>query len=253
MKTIIIEDESLAAERVKILLQQIDSDIHVLAVLDSIEESVNWLKNNTWPDFIILDIHLSDGSAFHIFQKLQINIPVIFVTAFDQYAIDAFKVLSVDYLLKPVSAEALSFSINKLKQFHLQQKPSIDYDMLAKFINSDKEIYKTKFLCKIGRKKFFIFSKEVSFFYADNKIVYLVCADGVKYIVDYSMEELQSMLDPKDFFRSNRSTIVNVMYITIIKPYINHRLKIYMKIGSATEEIIVSRERVADFRNWAKN
>lgn len=253
MKTIIIEDESLAAERVKILLGQIDNDIEVLSVLDSIEETVNWLQKNTWPDFIILDIHLSDGSAFHIFEKLQINIPVIFVTAYDQYAIEAFKVLSVDYLLKPITAEALSFSINKLKQFHLQQKPVIDYDMLAKFINSEKEIYKTKFLCRIGRKKFFIFSNEISFFYADNKIVYLVCADGVKYMIDSSIEQLQGLVDPKVFFRVNRSSIVSVMYITMIKPYINHRLKIFLKTGSSTEEILVSRERVADFRKWAKN
>lgn len=252
MKTIIIEDEFLAAERVKILLQQIDAGIEVLSVLDSIEETVNWFKQNPWPDFIILDIHLSDGSAFHIFDQLQINIPVIFTTAFDQYAIDAFKVLSVDYLLKPVTAEALGFSINKLKQFHLQ-RPVIDYNMLAKFINNEKEAYKTKFLCKTGRRKVFVFSNEISFFCADNKIVYLVCADGGKYIIDHSMEELQSLLDPKFFFRLNRSYIVNANFISIIKPYINHRLKIFMKAGSAVGEIIVSRERVPDFRKWAKN
>ena len=252
MKTIIVEDEMLAAERVKILLQQIDRSIEVLCILDSVEETINWFRNNAWPDFIILDIHLSDGSAFYVFEKMQINIPVIFITAFDQYAIDAFKVLSVDYLLKPVTAEALGFSINKLKQFHLQ-RPVIDYNMLAKFINNEKEVYKTKFLCKIGRKKLFVFSNEISFFCADNKIVYLVCADGGKYIIDHSMEELQTLLDPKLFFRLNRSYIVNANFISIIKPYINHRLKIFMKKGSATEEIIVSRERVADFKKWAKN
>ena len=252
MKTMIIEDEFLAAERVKILLHQIDSSIEVLTVLDSIEETVNWFQNNPWPDFIILDIHLADGSAFHIFNKLQITIPVIFITAFDQYAIDAFKVLSVDYLLKPVTADALNFSINKLKQYHLQ-RPAIDYNMLAKFINSGKEQYKSKFLCRSGRKKLFVFSKEISFFYADNKIVYLVGADGFKYIIDHSMEALQSLLDPKCFFRLNRSYIVNAIFIGLIKPYTNHRLKIFMKAGAATEEIIVSRERVPDFKKWAKN
>ena len=252
MKTIIIEDESLAAERVKLLLRQVDENIEVLTVLDSIEETVSWFQKNASPDFIILDIHLSDGSAFHIFEKLEINIPVIFTTAYDKYAIDAFKVLSIDYLLKPVTNEALSFSINKLKQFHLQQKPVVDYDMLAKFINNEKEIYKEKFLCRLGRKKFFIFSKEVSFFYADNKIVYLVCAEGMKYIIDNSIEQLQSMLDPKIFFRVNRSSIVSVMFITMIKPYLNHRLKLFLKTASSTQEIVVSRERVADFRKWAK-
>jgi len=252
MKTIIVEDEILAAERVKVLLQQIDESIEVTYITDSIEETVNWLATNPWPDFLIMDIHLSDGSAFHIFEKVQINIPVIFTTAYDQYAINAFKVLSVDYLLKPVTADALRFSLNKLKQF-LSQRPVIDYNMLAKFINTEKETYKNKFLCKSGRKKFFIFSKEISFFYADNKIVYVVCADGSKHIIDHSIEELQSLLDPKLFFRLNRSYIVNAGFISIIKPYINHRLKIFMKAGPLTEEIIVSRERVADFKKWAKN
>jgi DNA-binding LytR/AlgR family response regulator len=253
MKTIIIEDEQLAAERVKMLLQQIDDAIEVLIVLDSIEESVKWLENNAAPDFLILDIHLSDGSAFNIFQKIQIDIPVIFITAYDQYAISAFKVLSIDYLLKPVAREALCFSINKLKKLRSYEKPVIDYKQLAGFINKESEVYKTKFLCKIGKKSFFIFSKDISFFYADNKIVYLVCADGTKYITDHNVEEFRELLDPQMFFRANRSVIVSAAFIIMIKPYINHRLKIYMKSGTTPEEIIVSRERVADFKKWAKN
>ncbi|MEP6464854.1 MAG: LytTR family DNA-binding domain-containing protein [Parafilimonas sp.] len=253
MKTIIIEDESLAADRVKLLLHQIDPAIEIVTVLDSIEETVKWFQKNIWPDFIILDIHLSDGSAFHIFEKLHINIPVIFITAFDKYAIDAFKVLSVDYLLKPVTIDALDFAINKLKQFHFNQNPAIDYNKLARFINNEKEIYKSKFLCRIGRKKNFIFSKDVSFFCADNKIVYLVSAEGVRYIVNHSIEDLYSLLDPVQFFRANRSDIINVTFIKVIKPYINNRLQIFMAKGSSTEEIIVSRERVSAFRKWAKN
>jgi len=253
MKTIIIEDEQLAAERVKMLLRQIDDGIDVLIVLDSIEESVKWLQNNAAPDFLILDIHLSDGSAFNIFQQVQIDIPVIFITAYDQYAINAFKVLSVDYLLKPVTREALSFSINKLKKMRTYDKPVIDYKQLAGYINTEPAAYKTKFLCKIGKKSFFIFSKDISFFYADDKIIYLVCGDGTKYITDHNVEELQELLDPQMFFRANRSVIVSAAFIVMVKPYINHRLKIYMKTGSTPEEIIVSRERVADFKKWAKN
>ncbi len=253
MTAIIVEDEMLAADRVKLLLHQVDADVEVIKVLDSIEETVHWLQHNTLPDCMIVDIHLSDGSAFHIFEKINIHIPVIFTTAYDKYAIDAFKVLSVDYLLKPVTAEALSFAITKLKQFHLNQKPAIDYDKLAKFISNEKETYKTKFLGSIGRKKFFIFSKEVSFFCAVNKIVYLITAEGVRYTVNNNIEELQSLLNPLEFFRVNRSVIVNVIYIGMIKPYINHRLRIFMKSGASTEEVLVSRKRVADFRKWAKN
>lgn len=253
MNTIIVEDETLAADRIKLLLQQVDASIEVIKVLDSIEETVQWLQMNPLPDFIVADIHLSDGSAFRIFEKINIQIPVIFTTAYDKYAIDAFKILSVDYLLKPVTAETLSFAINKLKQFHLHEKPAIDYNKLAKFISNEKEAYKTKFLCSLGRKKFFIFSKEVSFFCADDKIVYLVSAEGVRYIINSSIEELQSQLDPADFFRANRSDIINVIHISMIKPYINHRLQLFMKAGASAEEILVSRKRVADFRKWAKN
>lgn len=253
MKTIIIEDENLAADRVKFLLKQIDDSIDVVTILDSVESSINWLQKNELPDFVILDINLSDGFAFQIFEKVHIDVPIIFTTAFDEYAIHSFKVLSIDYLLKPVTREALAFAIDKLNRLYfIQNHRSVDYGILAKLINKEKTEYKTRFLCHIGRKKFFIYTKDISYFCADNKIVYIVCEDSSKYIADYSIEELTSLLDPSLFFRANRSTIINSMFISLIKPFINHRLQIFMKNGNQTEEVIISRERVADFRKWSK-
>jgi two-component system, LytTR family, response regulator LytT len=252
MKTIIIEDEVLAADRVKFLLQHIDSSIEVVTVLDSVEASVNWFQQNELPDFIILDINLSDGFAFKIFEKVDLNVPVIFTTAFDEYAIDAFKVLSIDYLLKPVTQNALSFALNKLNQLQAMQKPALDYNKLVQIISGKKTEFKTRFLCHIGRKKFFIYTKDISFFCAENKIVFIICEDGSRYIVDHSIEELTTLLDPETFFRANRSVILNSLFIQLIKPYINHRLQLYMKNGDQSEKIIISRERVADFRKWSK-
>lgn len=252
MKTLIIEDEPLAAKRLQLLLHQCDSTIRVEAMLDSIEETVNWFNNHTPPDFILLDIHLADGSAFEIFQRIKLSTPVIFTTAFDQYAIEAFKVLSIDYLLKPLTVQALQRAIDKLKMLrsHTAQ-PVFDYSELTKFIQQNNYINKSRFLGKVGQKFFFVEAKEISFFNADNKIVYLTGIDGTRYLVDYTLEQLESLLDEKFFFRINRGMIVHAAAITMAKPYINNRLKIFIKNGNKSEEAIISRERVSAFRKWA--
>lgn len=251
MTTIIIEDEKLAAERLQLLLQQCDPGITVLAVMDSVEESIAWLKIKPLPDFILLDIHLADGSAFEIFGQVNIIAPVIFTTAYDQYALDAFKVLSIDYLLKPVTAEALTSSILKLKTLRQASTPAVNYNQLLQLLQQAQQKFKTRFVGKVGQKLFFIDTAEVAYFLADNKIVYLYATDGNRYIIEYTLEALEKMLDPKQFFRVNRSVIVKAMAINQVKPYINSRLKIIFKAGAQTEEAIVSREKVNDFRTWA--
>jgi DNA-binding LytR/AlgR family response regulator len=252
MKTIIIEDEQLAAERLKLLLRQFDTSIQILAVLDSISASVKWLNLNPPPDFILADIHLADGSVFSLFNQVQVTTPVIFTTAFDRYALDAFKVMSIDYLLKPVSLQALSQAINKLKTLQRSTaSPSINYTELSKQLQQINAPYKTRFVGKIGQKIFFIDANDVSSFVADNKIVTLRSKDGSKYLVEHTLEQLESLLNPATFFRLNRSTIINISVVELVKPYINNRLKVMLKNGSKSEEIIVSRERVADFRKWA--
>jgi DNA-binding LytR/AlgR family response regulator len=252
MNTIIIEDEQLAAERLQLLLHQYDSNIHVLNVMDSVEEATAWLNKNQPPDFILLDIHLSDGFGFDILKNTLVSSPVIFTTAYDQYALDAFKVLSIDYLLKPVTAELLAQAIQKLKT--LKQtgtaNTTIDYQQLAQLMTQPSS-YKTRFLGKVGQKFFFIDVANIAYFSADNKIVYLYGSDGNRYIVDHKLENLEQLLDPRKFFRVNRSIIVNVKAIDQVKPYLNSRLKIQLKTGILQEEVIVSRERVTDFKIWA--
>jgi two-component system, LytTR family, response regulator LytT len=255
MTTLIIEDEKLAAERLHILLQQCVPDITVLKTIDTVEETTAWLCSNHCPDFILLDIHLADGSAFDIFRQVRVETPVIFTTAYDQYAMEAFKVLSIDYLLKPVTAEALQSAIQKLR---LLRPPatlqSNNYIQLLQLLQQQGiQQYKKRFVGKVGQKLFFIDAADVAYFVADKKMVTLHTTDGHHYLIDYTLEDLEKTLDPAQFFRINRSIIVKARAIDQVRPYINSRLKIVFKAGQQTEEAIVSRERVNDFKNWANN
>ncbi len=253
MKVLIIEDEPLAAERLQLLLQQCDPFIQVEAVLESIEDTVQWFNAHPPPDFMLLDIHLADGSGFEIFQRVPIRVPVIFTTAFDQYAMEAFRVLSIDYLLKPLSREGLQRALDKLMTLRRSGQPALDYAELAQYLQQSRQGYKTRFMGRIGQKFFFIESRDISYFHADNKIVYLTALDGARYLVDYTLEQLESLLDVHSFFRINRGCIVHAQAVTMAKPYINNRLKIFLKCGTRTEEAVVSRERVSAFRKWAEN
>ncbi|ULQ55322.1 LytTR family DNA-binding domain-containing protein [Flavihumibacter rivuli] len=251
MRTLIVEDEQLATERIKLLLQEVCPEAQIVACTDSIEETAQWLRNQAPPDLILLDIHLADGNAFELFGKVDISSPVIFTTAYDQYAIQAFKVLSIDYLLKPVEKDALYAAIRKLQLLKQSAQQVTDYSPLLEFFQRSKKPYKSRFLGKIGNKSFFIDISDVAYFMADNKIVYLFTHDGLRYIIDHTLEHLETVLDPGQFFRANRSTIVHVSAIEQVKPYINSRLKLTIKSGTGKDELIVSRERVTDFRSWA--
>ena len=251
MKCLIIEDEILAAERLQLILKQYDPSIIHVDTLDSVEESVNWFLKNPAPDFILMDIQLADGSAFEIFKQIKISTPVIFTTAFDQYALEAFKVLSIDYLLKPVTIQALSQAVDKLKILqHGNSSPVADYNQIFQIL-ADTSVYKARFAGRSGSKIHFIETKSISFFEADNKVVFLTQMDGNRYLVDQTLEELETILDPKLFFRINRSIIIHVSSITHVKPFLNSRLKALLKSGVKTEEVIISRERVNEFKKWA--
>ena len=252
MKTLIIEDEKLAAQRLQLLLQQYDPSIELLGILDSVEAALNWFRANEPPDLILLDIQLADGSCFEIFQQARIQTPVIFTTAFDQYALDAFKVMSIDYLLKPVSIESLSKSIDKLKLLQ-RTPPTADYSQMAALFHTPGKEYKSRFIGKVGQKLFFIELKNVLYFSADNKIVYLVSSDGYRYLVEHTLDLFETMLNPKLFFRVNRSAIVYASAIQEVKPYLNSRFKILIKSGIKTEDLIISRERVVEFKKWANS
>lgn len=251
MQTLIIEDEFPAAQRLQFLLKQCDPSIEVKGFFDSVETSVQYLSAHPAPDLILLDIHLADGSAFEIFKKTNVASPIIFTTAYDQYAMDAFQVLSVDYLLKPVTADSLTNALQKLKFFKHSSTALINYNELAHLISQTHQSYKTRFIGKVGSKLFFIHSTDVMYFMADNKIVYLFDREGNRYVIEQRLEQLETMLDPTRFFRVNRSVIVSAFSIRQVKPYLNGRLKIQLTGGKEIPEIVVSRERVSDFKKWA--
>jgi two-component system response regulator LytT len=248
MKVIIVEDEKLATERLQTLLKTYDPSIEIIACLESIEDTVQYLKNHSHPDLLLLDIHLSDGHSFEIFKQVSYNRPIIFTTAYDEYALDAFKMLSIDYILKPVSGEALATALNKFKSMSLSFSAT-DLSRVSQGWKDQR--YKKRFLGKIGQRLFFIDAEEVAFFQADNKIVYLADKEGNRYIIDHTMERLEEQLDPQHFFRLNRKFIVNISAIQQVKPYYNNRLRLSVKGANQQEEMVISRERVADFKIWA--
>ena len=249
MKVLLLEDEKLAAERLRTLLHHYDSGIEVVASLDSIEDTVKYLQTHRPPDLFLMDIHLSDGHCFEIFRQVQIDRPVIFTTAFDQYALEAFKMLSIDYILKPVTQEALAAAINKYRRWTNQAAPA-DYSKLSPATTPS---YKKRFLGKVGQRLFFIDQEQVAYFQADNKIVHLVDHEGHRYVVDHTLERLEQLLDPSEFFRLSRRYIVRIGAIQQVKPYYNNRLKVDLKCGHTDEEgMIISRDRVAEFRQWAE-
>jgi two-component system response regulator LytT len=243
-----VEDEILAAERLKTLLNDYDASIEVMACLESIEETVQYLKQSAHPDVLLLDIHLSDGHSFEIFKQVNYNRPVIFTTAYDQYALEAFKIFSIDYILKPVTQEALAGAINKLKSVSVSFS-TIDFNRVFPELNIQR--YKKRFLGKVGQRLFFINTEDICFFQADNKIVYLVDKEGNRYVVEHTMENLEDQLNPQQFFRLNRSFIVSIDAIQQVKPYYNSRLKLSVKCITHQEDMVVSRDRVAGFKQWA--
>jgi DNA-binding LytR/AlgR family response regulator len=251
MNVLVIEDELLAAERLQLLLKEYDSTIEVMACLDSIEATVEWLQTKPHPDLLLLDIHLSDGASFDIFKQVSYNKPVIFITAYDHYALDAFRLFSIDYILKPVSAKALASAMEKFRRIAGAFSP-VDYRRLTEEVHqSHTDNFKSRFLARVGQRMFFIEKEEIAYFSADNKIVYLVDREGNRYVVDYTLEKLEALLDPKLFFRLNRKIIISSGAIRQVKPYPNSRLKLILRGAPATEEMVVSRERVAEFKAWA--
>ncbi|HMO62447.1 MAG TPA: LytTR family DNA-binding domain-containing protein [Ferruginibacter sp.] len=253
MDIVIIEDEWLAAERIQTLIKQYDDSINISACLESIEESVQWLNARPHPDLLLVDIHLSDGLSFEIFKTVNLQKPVIFTTAYDSYALDAFQHFSVDYILKPVTQEALATAINKYKSMAACLVAN-NYALLGDAVkeNSLGSRYKNRFLARVGQRSFFLQAEEVAYFFADNKVVYLVDKEGNRFIINYTLEKLEPLLNPHDFFRVNRKMIIHSKAIEQVKPYFNNRLKLLLRDIKTDEEIIISRDRVTNFKTWAE-
>ena len=251
MNILIIEDEQLAQERLQLLIKAYDPSIHIAGFLESVEETVNWLNTKPHPDLLLMDIHLSDGQSFEIFKRTSTQKPIIFTTAYENYAIDAFQLFSIDYILKPITAEALATALNKYKNLSAAFAPK-DYQLLMEQVKDNFSInYKNRFLAKVGQRLFFIPAKEVAYFAADNKIVFLIDKEGNRFVINITMEKLETELNPKDFFRLSRKIIIHADAIDQVKPYQSNRLKLQLKGIAAPEEMIISRDRVADFKQWA--
>lgn len=252
MKVIIIEDEIPAAEKLERYLIKYDSSIEILAHLTTVEQAVAWLstKQDTI-DLIFMDIQLSDGLSFQIFQHVIVKKPVIFITAFNEFALDAFKVNSIDYLLKPITFTDLATSLQKVKNLRQQLTWSEEKTekMQEAFAQLKPKDYKSRFMVKLGDHIRSITSDQITLFYADGRDVYLITKQERKFIIDYTLETLEDLLDPSQFFRVNRTFILNIDAIKDVIVYSNSRLKITIH-QAFDKEIIVSREKVGPFKEW---
>jgi DNA-binding LytR/AlgR family response regulator len=256
MKVLIIEDEELAVKKLQKTLALVDAAAEVVGVADSIRSSVNWLQHNPAPDLILMDIELADGQSFEIFEKVEVKSTVIFTTSYDEYALKAFKVNSIDYLLKPVQKEDLQAALDKLKNLKSMlggnnQASLLNVDSLVKELQlklQPKE-YRKRFLVKQAQKLVSIDVEDIAYFYADGRLNFFKTNDNRKFVVDYTMDDLEDMLDPRLFFRISRAFYVAVNNIDQIHEYFGNRLLLTLK--PATEkEAIVSREKVGDFKKW---
>lgn len=247
IKIIIIEDERIAADHLEKMLLSIDSTFQILKKIESIREAVNWLQNNQ-VDLIFLDIQLSDGISFSIFDQLDVKTPVIFTTAYDQYAIKAFKTNSIDYLLKPIDKHELEQSLKKFKELLYNPKNDINIREIIQQLKSPVE-YQTRFLIYAGQKIKTIKTSDIAYFYVSEKGVFVCTKDDKHYAIDYTLEKLEELLDPISFFRINRQFIIHIDSIENMFPYSKSRIKIELR-PSTDMDVIVSFSNAHSFKNW---
>jgi DNA-binding LytR/AlgR family response regulator len=247
MKVLIVEDEQPASQKLIRLLEEVNQDIIVLDVLKSVEDTTNWMVSHQSPDLIFMDIQLEDGICFEIFEKCEIKTPVIFTTAYDEYSLKAFKVNSVDYLLKPVAIDELRKAIEKFREVYSQKN---DFSGIESLINQLQPKTKERFLVKIGEHYRSVPVTHINCFFIRERCSLMNINDGKIYPVDYSLDKVEQMVDSKMFFRVNRNIIVNFSAIQDIIAYSSSRLKIVLAAWKENDEILVSRERVAEFKEW---
>lgn len=248
MRIVIVEDEKPAARRLQRMLAEQGMQVEIM--LHSVEESVNWFHSNEHPDLLFLDIQLADGLSFEIFEEVSIKSPIIFTTAYDEYALRAFKLNSVDYLLKPIDQDELNAAIEKYKSWgETNSKSALDLQALHSLLSPNKKSYKRRFTTKIGQRLKMIPVETIECFYSENKATHIFTSDGRSYLIDETLEQLEDKLNPEMFFRVSRKFYLNINAIKDIISYTNSRLKIILNHFNESE-IIVSRERVKEFKNW---
>ena len=249
MNIIIIEDEKPAARLLQRKVEKLG--LQVSQMLHSVEESIHWFENNSHPDLIFLDIQLSDGLSFEIFENIEIKSAIIFTTAYDEYALRAFKLNSIDYLLKPIDEDDLEAAVKKFKERNISTSNlSLDFEMIKKMlVNPIDREFKKRFTIKMGQQLKMILIEEVECFYSENKGTYLHTFDNRNYLLDQTLEQLESELNPEDFFRISRKFIIPLKGIKEIQMHSNSRLKVILPTYN-DDEVIVAREKVSDFKNW---
>jgi two-component system LytT family response regulator len=254
MNVVIVEDEHLTAERISTLLRQIDPGIEILSIIDSVKQSVDWFKSNQKPDLVFMDIQLADGLSFDVFDKVKIEVPVIFITAFQEYAIKAFKVNSVDYLLKPVSEEDLRTALDKYKRYYNKELsiPSIGGDLLQNIRDMISKPYKSRFMVRVGDHIKTVDVANILYFYSLQKGTYIHSSDKHNYVVDYTLGGLEELLDPLLFYRINRRYLITHKAISDVVTLSSSKLKVKL-LHSEDDEIYISRDKVATFKEWLDN
>lgn len=249
VKTLLIEDEQPAARQLSKLLGQLEPPLEVVAVLDSVASSVQWLCTEPAPELVFMDIQIADGLSFDIFRQVELKAPVIFTTAFDHYAVQAFKVNAIDYLLKPVDPVELDQAVQKVRERRAQSADvSLNLELLGQLFKREKA-HKDRFLVKSGAHLIFILAGDIAYFRSSDGLTQAFLTDGKKYFVEHSIEELERLLDPRDFFRISRGMTLHVNAIRKISPHFNGRLKIEVQ-PVFNEEVFVSRDRVQEFKAW---
>jgi two-component system, LytTR family, response regulator LytT len=250
MKILVVENEPLSAERLITLIRKLDNDISVEGTTDSVSSTVKWLEANPDPDLIFLDIHLADGLCFDIFNEVKVNSPVIFTTAYDEYALRAFKLNSIDYLLKPLEEQELERSYLKYKGFFRETVSSNSQETFRDIRIALKKNYKTRFLIKIGGAIKSIPVEEVAYFIAEERMNYLFTWQRVRLPMDRTLDQLEELIDPGQFYRLNRKIIAHYKSIVRVSSYFNSRLKVELNPPLEDMGILVSREKVAEFKKW---
>lgn len=252
MRILIVEDEPLASERLENMLKTLNPSVEVMGICNSVESAIQLLEGNESPDIGFFDIQLGDGSSFDIFERRKIDFPVVFTTAYDHYAIKAFKVNSIDYLLKPLEEDDLKLAIEKFEQYH---KPNYTRELqnavktTAKMLVAS-QTYKERFIVNVGEHIRVVKTSRIVCFFSEEKTTFLLTDEGRRYYLDDSLNDLEEKIHPAFFFRTSRKEIVNINYISDIINYGRGRLKVKLAFSNGHTEIIVSRDRMRSFRNW---
>jgi DNA-binding LytR/AlgR family response regulator len=251
MKILLIEDEPQAAQRLEKLVTAIVPDARVLAKIDTVKKAVQWFQSNPPPDLVLMDIQLADGISFSIFDQCEVKAPVIFTTAYDEYALKAFKVNSIDYILKPVDEKELKAALNKFESVTSQRASS--HDKIMESISLTMQMlskkYKERFVVKVGEHLKTIEVSEILYFFSLEKTTFAQTNEARKYILDFTLDQIEELVDPNKYFRINRKYIVAIDSIKDMISYTNSRLKLLL-IASEDVDVIVARERVQEFREW---